>query len=377
MFFKSFCITCVFLLLTACATPVTRTPEGSKKEIKAEEKLQFDMAFERMLAENQRVLDLAWPILNVNADLCEETSLQTGMEIWTKHSLPQHYQGPAKRLYDLGDTPQIMLVSKNSPADKVGLMRGDKILDVNGQKIPPGKKAGPAYGRIIEARTSPELEFGILRYGQPMAVRVRSESACDYGIIYDPYEVNVNAFADGYNIHIPRGMIRFADNDTELALVIGHEIAHNAMQHQDKKMMNAVTAGLFGLMVEGMIYAGGGAPDGDLTNTAMALGYRTHSIDFEHEADYVGMYMMARAGYDTSSAANFWRRMASEYKDGAIKERRGNTHPTSAKRFIALDKTHQEIQEKRRRYLKLWPELDPELSERALIRTAAEMRRKY
>lgn len=77
-----------------------------------------------------------------------------------------------------------------------------------------------------------------------------------------------------------------------------------------------------------------------------------YSKSFEKEADYVGMYIMARAGYSTANAGDFWRKMAIVSPKGIYV---GSTHPTSAQRYVALKQTHQEITDKRIRGAALRP----------------------
>ena len=78
------------------------------------------------------------------------------------------------------------------------------------------------------------------------------------------------------------------------------------------------------------------------------------SQDFEREADYVGVYLLARAGRPTAKAPNFWRRMAQE-DPRSIKF--ASTHPTSAERFVRLEQASREIEQKVARGEDLRPEM--------------------
>jgi predicted Zn-dependent protease len=70
------------------------------------------------------------------------------------------------------------------------------------------------------------------------------------------------------------------------------------------------------------------------------IGAGTYSVAFEKEADYVGLYIFARTGYDPNNAIEFWRKM-SLANESAIDM--GVTHPTNPERFIAMKKTIAEI----------------------------------
>ena len=61
---------------------------------------------------------------------------------------------------------------------------------------------------------------------------------------------NINAYADGKTAYINTGMIDFSGNDEELAVIIGHEMAHNILMHVDKKKTNGLIGELIGAGVQ-------------------------------------------------------------------------------------------------------------------------------
>jgi predicted Zn-dependent protease len=143
-------------------------------------------------------------------------------------------------------------------------------------------------------------------------------------------------------------MIRFCETNNELALVVGHEIAHIALGHLTKSMINRIPGTILDVII--LVLAGvdtGGAFGG--------LSSLVFSKAFEQEADYAGLYILARAAYDVTGAADFFRRMAVEHP-GSI---RGNflaTHPSMPERFVAIENTVREIEEKLQRGEPLVPE---------------------
>lgn len=141
------------------------------------------------------------------------------------------------------------------------------------------------------------------------------------------------AFADGKAVYVSYGMVRFCQTNDELALVMGHEMAHNAMGHIGAKRANAT-----GGMVIDVILSVVGVP----TQGAFAkMTSEAYSPAFEMEADYVGLYYAARAGFNIEHSADFWRRMA-VYDPRAMNG--GLTHPSSAERFVAIESAVAEIQ---------------------------------
>jgi len=77
----------------------------------------------------------------------------------------------------------------------------------------------------------------------------------------------------------------------------------------------------------------------------------------ESRADYVGAYIMARAGYDVRVIKQFWRRIE-RLRSGEERSEMDVTHPTTAERLAAFDVTLKEIQEKRERGESLQPVLE-------------------
>lgn len=85
---------------------------------------------------------------------------------------------------------------------------------------------------------------------------------------------------------------------------------------------------------------------------------RVFSQAYEAEADYARLYLVARTGYDVTESPKFWRRMAVEHP-GSIKGGFLATHPSTPERFLAIEQTTREIEEKRRQSLPLIPERQP------------------
>lgn len=164
---------------------------------------------------------------------------------------------------------------------------------------------------------------------------------------------DINASADGKTITVTRGMLRFLEDDSELAVIMGHEIAHNMMGHLDAQQENAMAGMMLGAVLAGMA----GQPanmHGGLQDSATMAGALSYSQEFEAEADYVGLYIAARAGYNIRKAPDLWRRMSLEEPDGVYNS---FTHPTNPERAVALRKAIDEIEYKKKNRLPLVPQM--------------------
>lgn len=167
---------------------------------------------------------------------------------------------------------------------------------------------------------------------------------------------NLNAYADGSKIYVTPAMMRFASDDDTLGMVLSHEYAHNMMGHIDSQKTNAMAGMAIGTLADMLASSQGYSTGGNLGQLGANTGIRVFSPDFEQEADYVGMYIMALAGYDIDRAADLWRRMTQADPEGAFM---GGTHPTNPHRYVLLTQTKNEIVDKVRRNVLLAPNLAP------------------
>ena len=96
---------------------------------------------------------------------------------------------------------------------------------------------------------------------------------------------------------------------------------------------------------------------GRTSNTNFAqVGAGAYSQEFEAEADYVGLYIMANAGMPIVNAPKFWRRMAAAHPSG-IKTNHSASHPSTSYRMVALEETVKEINDKLARNQPLLPNM--------------------
>lgn len=176
---------------------------------------------------------------------------------------------------------------------------------------------------------------------------------CSFQVELDSETGGVNAFADGNKIIVTSGMMNFAKKDDELALVIGHEMAHNIMGHPGATRRNVYAGAIAGSVVDLLAASQGMSTDMAFAKTGGEMGKLSYSADYESEADYVGLYITARAGYGIGKSKDFWRKMAIKNPNAIFIS---TTHPTSAERYVSLEKTAQEIGHKREEAMRLLPE---------------------
>lgn len=166
-----------------------------------------------------------------------------------------------------------------------------------------------------------------------------------------------NAYADGNTIFITLAMLAITNSTEELAFILSHEYAHNVLTHVDKKTRNAMLGMLAGTLADRLLATRGFETGGQFGEVGAQLGASRYSVDYEREADYVGLYILQRAGYDVRKAEEVWRRMAAANPQSIYIQ---STHPTSAERYLSMQAIIEEIQIKKKAGQPVLPNRAPE-----------------
>jgi len=145
-----------------------------------------------------------------------------------------------------------------------------------------------------------------------------------------------NAFClPGGKIAIFTGLFKYIKNETSLATVISHEIAHVLARHAGERMSQDLLVNLGAKALDAGL--GGQNPTArQAILMAFGLGSKVgillpYSRKQEEEADRIGLILMAKAGYDPRKAIDFWQEMMKENKGNSPPEFL-STHPSDIKR---------------------------------------------
>ena len=129
--------------------------------------------------------------------------------------------------------------------------------------------------------------------------------------VIDSPVVNAFALPGGY-VYVTRGLMTHVQNEAQLAVVLGHEIAHVAARHasQQARRSQWTQLGVIGAAILGQKVLGDRAPDlGNLVNlggTAAQAFMLRYSREAEHESDNLGVTYAARAGYNAAESVRFF-----------------------------------------------------------------------
>lgn len=320
-------------LIAGCVT--TNIPRGDREDIRTALLDQHKLAVELYLKRLVHVNELAYPILKANNEICGNVSgSRIGVSILTKRFFPENVREVAEEEFGIGSRPVIYLIP-DSPAGRSSLQDGDRLYQINDTRIGDNPWSHrTAHDTLKSAlKTGNPVTLRVMRRGShtPIVEVLEPEPMC-MSFVYLIQESEPNAFADGKDIFVYSGLVKEVENDHEMQVVLAHELAHNAQSHIAKSARIGWATSILDIII------GDEDSEGPITNLIL----NAFSPSFEREADYVGIYMLARAGLDTEHVSTFWKRLAVEYPEQNVQTLL-STHPIHGERFVNLDKAHEEI----------------------------------
>jgi hypothetical protein len=284
---------CVVVLLAAAA------PAGSWSYLRSDD---------------HRLARVAFHIATRAAASCPEPAPLTGAQLHHLADYEAKDRTGFVRRFGLDRGPGILGVVADSPAAQARLIAGDVLLRVNGLPLQLGaaetarlNKERPRGAReAIEARLLQQLRVGpanllVLRAGREFNVTLAPRLGCPAHVRL-ARSSEAKAVTDRGQIVLTTALLADVADDDELAIIIGHELAHLVLRHAEHLDAQGVPRGFlreFGKNAERV--------------------YRT-----EAEADRLGLKLAWAAGYDPNAAIPLWRRLLAKY-DGP---RLFRTHPS-------------------------------------------------
>lgn len=331
------------------AAPAQRPPDPAVLE---EARKQAEFAFRQRVQEVSRLYSLFWPLTRAAAPLCEGRSLASiGPSPGTLLAVSEASRPELRRLLGMDERLTFIVVVDNTPAALAGIRAGDILLAVDGQPIAPGAQASRQYHERLAAAATrgTQAELLLERSGQQQHISVPVERICAGSIQTLTNDV-VGAYVSGRTIGVTRGMLRFAD-DRELAIVIGHELAHIALGHTQPPQAPAAQSpvpavgagsGASGIAAPSVTPAPAPVITGRVPQIATPE-QRAQSQQRELDADVVGLALVAAAGLPIQDAAQLWRRMAATYP-ATIQQSPLRTHPATPERFIEIERATRDME---------------------------------
>ncbi len=231
---------------------------------------------------------------------------------------------------------QLLLVS-DSEMNAMALTSYKQFLDTS--KVVPANSQQAAMVKRVGDRVAKAAESYFKSVGHP-------EYLSGFQWQTELIQSNqVNAWCmPGGKMVVYTGILPITQNETGLAVVMGHEVSHAIAKHGAERMSQGMLAQ--GLLVAGQVGLGIAMKDKpnatqNLWNTVFGvaapvgaqLGMMAHGRFQESEADHLGLIFMSIAGYNPNEAVDFWGRMAAKSGSGAKQPVWLSTHPSDGQRI--------------------------------------------
>lgn len=193
-----------------------------------------------------------------------------------------------------------------------GTARDQLIFISEDREISMGVQAFRGVLRGTRLNENPEINEQVHRVGQRIAEAARKpEYQWEFAVIQDDHTINAFALPGG-KVAVFTGILRLTRDDDGLATVMGHEVAHALQRHGAERMSRGILEQI--AQIGSLAASATGAMNPGVTQGLLSAYGTGVSLPFnrkqESEADFVGLRLMAQAGFDPRAAVPFWERMS-------------------------------------------------------------------
>lgn len=253
--------------------------------------------YSALARQEARLAAVGYRLTTAGASWCPQVTPQPG---WILGDLRQFKPGDrvaASKTYRAGDGAFVAAVAPGSPADRAGLTRGTRIAAINGDAIAPSD-TGPTIRidtAIVKLYTIDPTAMWTVTDSAGRLYRMAPAPGCA-----SAFRVELGgaqAAANGILVRVTLKLAGSIADDSELAAVGAHELAHNILRHRDRLGKDRSPA-------------------------------RVRATELE--ADRLAVWLMADAGYDPAAAVRFWNRHQRPLVRAA-------SHPPRSERIAAIE----------------------------------------
>ena len=303
-------ILAAFLLVNGCANTNTGPPLSQNELKKLEDEIEA-LATEIYINDLVRVWKVGLKVLSIiPEEAFKKRAIIGALIVDNTEDISMFYKLSTE------EGCVVVGVIDNYIADLAGLREGDIIKEIEGKEIKDSRHVdftANIFSTVVVERNGTRLSLDVKPEEKPYA-RIRLKQTG-----------KINAYAKFSGIQFTSGMVHFVENDDELAVIMGHELAHLTSKHLPKNISMAALCGTLGGLT---------GPFAPLTTQAL---YAPYSRGNEREADYLGLIYSHNAGYDVEKGVALWKRFALEIPKSRSKSFL-RTHPASPERILRVKK---------------------------------------
>jgi predicted Zn-dependent protease len=209
------------------------------------------------------------------------------------------------------------------------------------KEIALGRQLAQEVQRQAKLNTDPIITEYVNRVGQNLVRNSDAKVPFTFQVI-EADDLNAFALPGGY-IFVNTGLIVMAEEESEFAGAVAHEIAHVAARHMTRQATKSELANIATIPLSVVLGGWAGMAVRQAAGVAIPMTFLSFSRKDESEADYLGIQYMYAAGYDPVGAINIFERMqaVNRRKPGVV-SKLFSTHPMDTDR---IRKAQTEIQE--------------------------------
>jgi len=266
---------------------------------------------EALRAADLRLGTIGYRLARANVALCTDVVPVTGMIVHAIDQYSPDEQAAARATFGFETGIAVEAVVPDSPAARASVRADDSIVRLNDRPVPVAQGGAhvatrDAFAALLDGQpVDRPLTLVLRRAGQERAVTLPPSPGCRtlFELRVGP---SLDAVADGRLVQISSKFLDRFD-DSQLAVVVAHELSHNILRHHARLESAKVSRGLFReLGRNGRIFRA-----------------------TEDDADRLSVHLLRNAGYDPASAVAFWNGPGAHIDGGIFYSR---THSSSGKR---------------------------------------------
>lgn len=216
--------------------------------------------------------------------------------------------------------------------------RSRMLMTSESYEAESGREAWAELKKTEKISTDSRANTVVARVGKRIAEAADCKNFDWEFLVFQNQEANAFCLPGG-KVGVYTGILKYMNCEAELAGVIGHEVGHAIARHGGERMTQSILQSVgASVLSESNQNEQIRQAYGIITNLGVILPY---SRQHEHEADTLGLILMAKAGYDPSALIDFWRNFSNANKNSgtlSVLEKFLSTHPLDSDRINAMQK---------------------------------------